>query len=182
MTGPTDAPPPEDDGGADDDFLGELDDDMLLDALGQGGTEEGELGAMLGNWRDEVDSEPVPPIVERTQEIHALDQQFDKPAAPSGPRSTSERNTPKMSVQDESDKIRGLASSEDIPIERLHDAAERMKNLHAQARELVGPNSQHLGDLDGLAQMVADALETAIGAAKQYENKLHDAADAHARG
>lgn len=87
-----------------------------------------------------------------------------------------------MSVQDEAERLRGLASSRAIPIEILHQAEQELDNLQAEVRSILGDVSQHLPALEAAVAEVKAGLQQAIGAAKGFEEMLHNAADGHARG
>lgn len=164
------------DEGEDDDYLGEIDDDMLLD---NGGDEDTELGDMLGAWRDDVDSEPVPPIAERAQEIHQLNQQFAEPAAPSDARETDERNTEPVSQL--SELAAQVASHADMtPL--INALAEVEQAFQAKKAALMGllEDTGHSGavvqaiaqvqeGLAGLLPQINQAGEVITGAAQALQ-------------
>lgn len=156
MTEPPEPRRPEEDGG-EDDFLGELDDDMLLDQLGSGGEGgAGELSDMLGSWRDDVDSAPVPPIAERTQEIHDFNQAVDRATDPP-PR---EGTPPPMSAQDEATRLRQLATDTTIA-GMLQGAADQLESLLGQVQAALGPQHSQLNAALGPIQEAISAVNGA---------------------
>jgi hypothetical protein len=148
--------PPE--GNDEDDFLGELDDDMLLDQLGRGEDESGELGEMLGGWRDDIDAEPVPPIAERVQEIHDLNQQYDKPAERSAPRTPTEGASQPMAtteenmaiVRQQTAKAGEAAAAITHAMDLLRDAATQIGGVSGN---LPGPNRAMAACTDAASQL-----------------------------
>lgn len=157
----------------------ERDDDMLLDQLGRGENEAGELGDMLGNWRDDVNSEPVGPIAENAQEIHDLNQQYNRPAEPSGPRVPHpEGTTHPMSLQESIGTLRGIADDTSVagPINSVRDAltdialaaaqqsVERLAELIGQARTATEGNDNATQEVSSTGEHAANAIEEVIDA------------------
>jgi hypothetical protein len=167
--------PPEprhpEEGGGDDDFLGELDDDMTLDELGRGGASEGELGDMLGAWRDDVESAPVGPIAENAQEIHELNQQFKLPEArPDTGGSTG------MSLQESIGILHGVAGNtaaagplneasqtlSNTVLAAVQQAVEALAPLVGEAANATEGNAQLASEIQGSGEHAATAIEEAI--------------------
>lgn len=167
---------------AEDEASEELDDDMLLDALGSGeDPDEGALTDMLGAWRDDVESVPPPSgtAPEVVQEIHDFTQEIDRATAP--PRTTG-RNEPVMSAQEDAERLRSIASSNDFPTPLIRAAHDAVDGILAQVLEIIGDSSQHRETVAGHAALAKDKAGEAIAAMIQFESAIHNAADGHARG
>lgn len=174
MTEPPEPRDPEEGGGEDDYYLNSLDDDMLLDALGSGGDASGELGDMLGAWRDDVESEPVGPIAENAQEIHELNQQYDKPAEPPGPRAPESGGS--MSLADVIARLQMVAgntaaagplSAANSAVEndvrpQLMQAVEQLTEMFHNAAAAVEGNQNSAAEIQGAGEHAATAIEEAI--------------------
>jgi hypothetical protein len=157
--------PPEprrpEDGGGEDDYLGELEDDIDLDALGRGEDPEGELGDMLGAWRDDVESEPVPPIAERAQEIHELNQQYDA--------SPTQEGTP-MSASDEAARLRQIAG-DTAALGMLQGVMQALDESRAEVQNALGDGHSRLADALAPFESAKQAVEQLQGViAAAYEN------------
>jgi hypothetical protein len=178
----TEPPEPRDpeEGGGEDDFLGELDDDMLLDALGRGEDEAGELGSMLGNWRDDVESEPVGPIAENAQEIHELNQQYDRPAEPPAPRAPETGGQPSM-INEGAQILANAASNADTVRGMVNTAEEGVRNAAAALQEAIGILTQISGEvqtaaggaegdqLGGMGQQAVSELDQLLSAVALFD-------------
>lgn len=141
-----------------DERLDVFDDDELLDVIGRGGEgAAGELGDMLSSWRDDVDSEPVPPIAERTQEIHDFNQAVDRATDP--PRPTEGTPSP-MSAQDEATRLRQLATDTTIA-GMLQGAVDQLESLLGQVQAALGPQHSQLNAALGPIQEAISAVNGA---------------------
>jgi methyl-accepting chemotaxis protein len=171
--------PPEprhpEEGGGEDDFLGELDDDMLLDALGRGEDEAGELGDMLGTWRDDVESEPVGPIAENAQEIHELNQQYDRPAERPTPPAPETGGT----MSQLSDLANQVASHVDMSeILGVLAQAEQMLQDKQSALQALLDDTQHVGAVMGAGAEASQAIANALPAVNNFGEAISQAAGA----
>lgn len=169
----TEPPEPRDptEGGGEDDFLGELDDDMALDRLGRGEDEDGELGDMLGSWRDDIESEPVPPIAERAQEIHELNKQYDKPA----PR-TPETGGTMSQLSDLANQVGSHVDMSEI-LGVLAQAEQLLQDKQSALQALLD-DTAHVGSVMGAAAEASQAIANALPAVNNFGDAISQAAGA----
>jgi DNA repair ATPase RecN len=157
MTEPPEPRDPEEGSGDDElqEFLdseqfAELGDDLLLDQIGQGEDErrlsddipdeEWELQDLLHDWRDDVESEPIPPIAERAQEIHELNQQYDAPPTEGG--------TIPMSASEAAARLRQIAG-DTAAVGTLREALSRLEETMAEIQRALGADHSQLGNALG---------------------------------
>lgn len=168
---------------AEDEGFEQLDDDITLDVLGSGDDIEdgGELTDLLGAWRDDVDSVPPSPgtAPETVQQIHDFTQEIDRATNP--PR-TTEGNDQIMSAQEDAERLRLIASSNDFPTPLIRAAHDAVDGILAQVLAIIGDTSQHRETVAGHAALAKDKCGEAIAAMIQFESSIHNAADGHARG
>jgi hypothetical protein len=171
------------------------DDDVLLDQLGnkepiEEGDETGELRDMLGNWRDDVDSEPVGPIAENAQEIHNLNKKFELPEA-----QPDTGGTPSMAISEDAPVIRQVAESQaaagavqlaqtnigevSINVDRLADAVgtlqEGAAGIESDAAAAAAAAGGAEGDtINGAGQAAARAFNDAQQAVEQARLKADE--------
>lgn len=176
MTEPPEPRRPEE-GGGDEDFLEELDDDVLLDALGSGeGPDDGELADMLGAWRDDVESVPPSPgtAPETVQQIHDFTQEIDRVTAP--PRVPQERNTTPMSISDAVNGMNQIAGDTSAA-GPLYDAKNGLEisttnALQQSVTAISQLNSMGLGALEGAPEAAGEFGAAAERAATQIEEAI----------
>lgn len=82
-----------------------------------------------------------------------------------------------MSIQDDIHKLRGIASSERIPIETLRGIQGDILVVNAEVKDILGEGHGFYHGIGARAAALSAALDTAIGAAQGWESSIHDAAD-----
>lgn len=186
MTEPPEPRRPEEGGGEDDelqDFLdseqfAELGDDMLLDRIGRGEDdrtisddmpdEEWELQDLLHDWKDDVEDVPVPPIAERAQEIHTLNQQFNTPTQGVAPTMMSESIAALNQVAEDTSAAGPIQEAqgtlEGSVLNSLQQAVARITELSGQATSATEGNAGDAGEIQSTAEHAANAVEEAIEA------------------
>lgn len=87
-----------------------------------------------------------------------------------------------MSIQEEAERLRAIASSDGLPTNLLMLANDKLDSVRGQVLAVLGDQSQQAGNINGMLGAAADAIGTALGAVQQVGRAIHDAADYHARG
>lgn len=136
-----------------------LDDDILLDRLGGAsgdvpGEERSELTDMLGAWRDDVESEPVPPIAERAQQIHEFSKEIERATRP------PQEGTPHVTAMETAEQIRSLG----------YAAYER-------ALQALNGLDEHLDAVMGQLTVSASAPDESTNAASSLLGEGHPGID-----
>jgi len=154
------------------------DDDVLLDQVGRGEERDefddtGELRDMLEAWRENVGSEPVPPIAERAQQIHEFTQEIES--------TTNIERTGHVPIADDAarlanlgtngDRIQGLISSAE---EGVRSAASALQEVSSLLNQLAGEAGQAAGgaegdQLNGLGVTAAGTIENLLSAVAQFD-------------
>ncbi len=171
---------PGDDGEINDveEFMREFDnierDETLIELLGEGydvnALGDQPVADLLGAWRDDVTSVPVDES--RLPSAHTASGRM--PPAPTIGGT--------MSIQEDAEQLRNIASSQDFPTGLLRAADSKFDEIVAQVQNIVGDQSQHLDKVRGAAEIAKDKIDEAIAATMNFEAAIHDAADGHARG
>lgn len=86
-----------------------------------------------------------------------------------------------MTIQEDAERLRAIASSEYLPIEITRQMQTRLLDINTAVMGILGQTEQgqHITQLVGVA---AESFNQTIGALQQLETAIHDAADYHARG
>lgn len=161
-----------------DEFLRELDrvdyDETLVGLVGQGydvnAPGDQAVADLLGAWRDDVNRVPIDES--QLPSAHTASGRMP-PAATIGGT---------MSIQEDAEQLRNIASSQDFPTGLLRAADSKFDEIVAQVQNIVGDQSQHLEKVRGAAEIAKDKIDEAIAATMNFEAAIHDAADGHARG
>lgn len=186
MTEPPEPRRPEEGGGEEDydaawddigpdGLLDGLEDDALLDSIRDG--VRGDLGPdalteLLAGLRDAPDATDIP--VPNTARVERGENVL--------PPRTTGRNEPVMSAQEDAERLRSIASSNDFPTPLIRAAHDAVDGILAQVLEIIGDSSQHRETVTGHANLAKDKADEAIAAMIQFESAIHNAADGHARG
>lgn len=82
-----------------------------------------------------------------------------------------------MSIYDDIHRLRGIASSERIPIETIRGLQGDILLVNSEVREILGEGHGFYHGIGAVAAELSAKLDEAIAAAQEYENAIHDAAD-----
>ncbi|MFJ1765084.1 hypothetical protein ACIOD2_32485 [Amycolatopsis sp. NPDC088138] len=82
-----------------------------------------------------------------------------------------------MTIQDDAERLRALASSDTLPIGIMSQAENQLLDLNAQVMAILNPNTQHATNILGLANAAAESISAARAALQAVESAIHDAAD-----
>lgn len=185
----------------DQESLDEIDDDLLLDALGSGeDVEGGTLTDTLEAWRDDVDSVPPPAgtAPEIIEQIHDFTQEIDRATTP--PRPTSEGSASSVSISEDAARIRQIADNqagmqglsggsisfaEAVSVQirdndaaaALAGAAEQLNADRQNAVNLLG-SGEGAQAVEGAGGNAAEAVQTALNAVSAAIAKADEAAAA----
>lgn len=86
-------------------------------------------------------------------------------------------------MEDEANRLRAIASSsEHIPIGMVAQAATQLDGLQAQVMAALPATSQHADAINGMIAAAKESLDHAVGALREIETAIHNAADGHSRG
>lgn len=86
-----------------------------------------------------------------------------------------------MSIQEDAERLRSVASSDNIPVGVLLSASQSLDGVQAQVTDVLG-TTQSAANINGLIGAAKQAIESAVAACQAVETGIHDAADYHARG
>ncbi|MGW4127934.1 hypothetical protein [Amycolatopsis japonica] len=87
-----------------------------------------------------------------------------------------------MSIQEEAERLRAIASSESIPVGVLLAAQQSLDSVLEQTMAVLGMQAQSFGNIAGFIGAAKQAIDSGITACQAVETAIHDAADYHARG
>jgi len=87
-----------------------------------------------------------------------------------------------MSIQDDIEKLRRLASSERIPVELIAMIQEGLLQLNSEVASILGEGHGFYHGIGALAAEINSHLSAATASCLEYETAIHDAADLLERG
>lgn len=153
------------------------DDDVLLDQIGSGQAADefddvGELRDMLESWRDDVDSEPVPPIAERAQEIHDFNEAVDRATRPPDTGGTN----PMSQLSDLANAVGSHVDMQEV----LAALAQAEQVLSAKREAVMGllADTAHAGAVEGAFAAASEAVANALGPVNAVGEAIGGAASA----
>lgn len=82
-----------------------------------------------------------------------------------------------MTIQDDAEALRAIASSDHLPIGLLAAAEGQLLDINALVLAILRPDSQHATNILGLADAAAQRIGEAKAALQALESAIHDAAD-----
>jgi len=83
-----------------------------------------------------------------------------------------------MSMSDDIEKLRRLASSDRIPFELIALMQEGLLQLNSEVAAILGEGHGFYHGIGALAADINQKLSEASAACSEYETAIHDAADA----
>jgi hypothetical protein len=83
-----------------------------------------------------------------------------------------------MSIMDDVNKLRAIASSEWIPIETIRIIQQNLLELNASIAGILGSQSAHFNQITPYSDAAGRHLEQALASFQGYESAIHDVADA----
>lgn len=87
-----------------------------------------------------------------------------------------------MSIQDDIEKLRALASSERIPVELIALIQEGLLQMNSEVAAILGDGHAFYEGIGAKAATINEKLSEAQAACLEYETAIHDAADKLERG
>lgn len=87
-----------------------------------------------------------------------------------------------MSIQDDIEALRQIASSDKLPFGELNRLQSELLDVNAEVMRILGPGSGFAHGIGGCAAAVSDAISTAVARLGEFESAIHDAADRLAEG
>lgn len=85
-----------------------------------------------------------------------------------------------MSIQDQAEQLRQLASGDQIPTGLLRESASRLESMQGEIQRILGGNERGLA-INSQISLALEQINGAIAAVQQVETMTHDAADYHGR-
>jgi hypothetical protein len=82
-----------------------------------------------------------------------------------------------MSIQDDIEKLRSLASSERIPVELIALIQEGLLQMNSEVAAILGEGHGFYHGIGACAAQINEHLAAAQAACLEYETAIHDAAD-----
>lgn len=82
-----------------------------------------------------------------------------------------------MSISDDINRLRDIASSERIPIATLVALQRSLMDINAEVISILGENLVSTLGIGATAASAGSALQATIAAFQEYESAIHDSAD-----
>ncbi|GAA1030765.1 MULTISPECIES: hypothetical protein [Amycolatopsis] len=87
-----------------------------------------------------------------------------------------------MSIQEEAESLRAIASSDHLPIGMVRQMQGNLQNIIAEVAHTLGRDSNGTHEIANCIGVASAKFEEVLGALQNVEKAIHDAADYHARG